>query len=225
MRTRISIIIPALNESAGIGEMLQSLQDFRHEGHEVIVVDGGSRDETARLAAPLSDRVMESLPGRARQMNAGARQASNEVLLFLHADTRLPATATGDINAMVVAGHAWGRFDVRIVPEDGLLRIVAWMMNLRSRLSGIATGDQAIFVKRELFTKVGGYPDTPLMEDLLLSDRLKQDEHPACIRARVTTSARRWQQHGRIKTILKMWCLRLAFRLGVSPARLARFYG
>ena len=225
MTARISIIIPALNESAGIGAMLQSLQIQRREGHEVIVVDGGSRDETARLAAPLSDRVIESVPGRARQMNAGARQAANDVLLFLHADTRLPATASGDINAMLAAGHAWGRFDVRIVPEDGVLRIVASMMNLRSRLTGIATGDQAIFVQRELFTKVGGYPDTPLMEDLLLSDRLKQYGPPGCIRARVTTSARRWQQHGRVKTILKMWCLRLAFRLGVSPARLARFYG
>ena len=225
MTVRISIIIPVLNEAAGIDATLQSLQALRRQGHEVIVVDGGSRDETCQLATPLADQVIESLPGRARQMNAGVRHAVNGVLLFLHADTRLPATASGDIHAMLAAGHVWGRFDVRIVPEDRLLRIVAWMMNLRSLLTGIATGDQAIFVKREVFTSVGGYPDMPLMEDLILSDRLKQHGVPGCIRSRVTTSARRWQQHGRVKTILKMWCLRLAFRLGVSPARLVRFYG
>lgn len=224
MSPYVSIVIPTLNESAAINDALQSLQTLRQAGHEVIVVDGDSSDDSGELARPLADHVIQSPPGRARQMNAGARQARHEVLLFLHADTRLPPTAIGDIGRALAAGYVWGRFDVRIIPENGLLKVVALLMNLRSRLTGIATGDQAIFVKSHLFAALGGYPDMRLMEDLALSDRLKQYGRPARIKSQVTTSARRWRQHGYLKTIVKMWSLRLAFRLGVAPDKLARFY-
>jgi len=224
MSLSLSIIMPVLNEATAIGAALQSLQPLRHAGHEVIVVDGGSSDDTVRLAEPLVDQVIESARGRARQMNAGAARARHDVLLFLHADTQLPSTAVADIDTALAKGHDWGRFDVRIEPGDGLLRVIAWMMNLRSRLTGIATGDQAIFVRKQRFEAVGGYPDIGLMEDLALSDRLKRQGAPACLRSRVVTSSRRWSRHGRIRTVLTMWGLRLAYRLGAGPDTLTRFY-
>lgn len=224
MPERLSIILPTLNESACIVSTLQPLQPLRLAGHEVIVVDGGSSDDTRALAGPLADRVLDSGRGRARQMNTGAANAVNNILLFLHADTALPVTAVGDINTALTDGYLWGRFDVRIVPADLLLHVVAGMMNFRSRLTGVATGDQAIFVHRHLFEVIGGYPDIGLMEDLALCDQLKQHGRPACLHSRVTTSARRWLEHGRLRTILKMWSLRLAYRLGVTPDKLAQYY-
>ncbi|MGF1548798.1 MAG: TIGR04283 family arsenosugar biosynthesis glycosyltransferase [Thiotrichales bacterium] len=220
---RLSVIVPALNEAAGIRACLDRLQGLRQRGHELILVDGGSVDETPALAAPLVDRVLGVPRGRARQMNAGAAAATGEVLLFLHADTRLPADAAEAITA-ALAFHDWGRFDVVIEGRARILRVVARLMNLRSRLTGIATGDQAIFVRRTVFAAVGGYPDQPLMEDIALSSRLKRLGSPACLRARVVTSGRRWEQRGVWRTILLMWRLRLAYWIGVPAERLARRY-
>lgn len=222
---RFSIIIPCLNEADQIGELLHSLRPLRSRGAELIVVDGGSADGTLDIAAPLADRALAAARGRAAQMNAGAAVASGDVLLFLHADTRLPPDAdTAVAQALECPGRCWGRFDVRISGPHLLLRVVAAMMNARSRWTGIATGDQAIFVTREAFGRVGGYAEIPLMEDIALSKRLKPLAHPLCLRARVTTSGRRWQQHGVLRTILLMWRLRLAYALGADPERLAARY-
>ncbi|MCS3902371.1 rSAM/selenodomain-associated transferase 2 [Methylohalomonas lacus] len=221
---KVSVIMPVFNEAAGIEAALRALQPLREAGHEVIVVDGDSSDATVERAQGLADRTLAGERGRARQMNAGAAVARHPLLLFLHADTQLPPTALEDARHALATGYRWGRFDVRIEPADGILLLVAACMNLRSRLTGVATGDQAIFVTRQAFAAVGGYPELPLMEDLALSDRLKSIGPPACLRTRVLTSARRWQRHGRLRTILIMWRLRLAYRLGADPARLARDY-
>jgi rSAM/selenodomain-associated transferase 2 len=222
----LSIIIPVLNEEAGIVAALEALVEHRSRGHELIVVDGGSSDRTAELARPLADAVLTAPRGRGAQMDAGAARATGDVLLFLHADTRLPLAADRLIlDGLQRSAHVWGRFDVTIAGRSPLLRIVAWTMNLRSRLSGIATGDQAIFVTRTVFAECGGYPDVPLMEDIALSHRLKRISRPLCLRTRVTTSGRRWDERGVLRTILLMWRLRLAYFLGAEPRRLARRYG
>src|SRR5262249_24490741 len=163
----------------------------------------------------------ESARGRGTQMNAGARAASGAILLFLHADTLLPAQAPRRIGeGLGRAGRAWGRFDVSIDGGGALLAVVAALMGLRSRLTGIATGDQAIFVRREAFEAVGGFPEIALMEDIELCKRLKRISPPVCLRERVVTSARRWRRHGTLKTIVLMWRLRLAYALGADPRRL-----
>ncbi len=222
----LSIIVPALNEVAGIVATLQALAPLRARGAEVIVVDGGSHDRTAAVARPHCDRLLAAPRGRAAQMNAGAGAARGEVLLFLHADTRLPDDADRHVlDALAASGRAWGRFDVRITGTHPLLPLVAAMMNLRSRLTGIATGDQAIFVMRTAFAVIGFYPDIPLMEDIVLSRRLKRLSRPLCLRSRALTSGRRWEKHGVMRTILMMWRLRLAFFLGAEPAALASRYG
>jgi len=221
----LSIIVPTLNEAGGIAAVLGRLAPFRSEA-EVIVVDGGSEDGTAEVARPIADRVMVSPRGRARQMNAGARAASGDVLLFLHADTALPDEALRLIAlGLASTGRAWGRFDVTIAGTDPLLAAVSTLMNLRSRWSGIATGDQAIFMRREAFESVDGFPEIPLMEDVEISQRLKTISKPLCIRSRAVTSARRWERDGVIRTITLMWRLRFAYAMGVSPERLARRYG
>jgi rSAM/selenodomain-associated transferase 2 len=222
---KLSIVIPTLDEAAGIVDQLTALQPLRREGHEVIVVDGGSTDATVELARPLADLVLATSRGRSLQMNAGAAQARSEVLLFLHADTRLPNRGLAEIAAALsTADCHWGRFDVTIEGRHPMLRVVASLMNLRSRLTGIATGDQAVFVRRGAFERVGGFPTIALMEDIALSAALKRVSRPACLRARVTTSGRRWEKHGVGRTIVKMWRLRLAYFLGAEPARLARAY-
>ena len=220
---RLSIILPTLDEAEGITACLAPLQGLRQAGHQVVVVDGGSRDGTPGLAAPLADRVLAAPRGRARQMNAGAARAEGDAFLFLHADTRLPEAAAARIAAALV-DHVWGRFDVRIEGRPALLRLVAALMNLRSRLTGIATGDQAIFVRRTVFEALGGFPDQPLMEDIELSRRLKRFGRPACLSARVRTSGRRWERHGVWRTILLMWRLRFDYWRGVPAERLARRY-
>jgi rSAM/selenodomain-associated transferase 2 len=221
---RLSIVIPTLNEAAGIEESLCALAPLRARGSEIIVVDGGSSDRTAELARPLADRVIVAPRGRAVQMNAGAAAATGDILLFLHADTRLPETADALIrDALTGSSRLWGRFDVRF--SDGALPLVALSMNLRSRLTGIATGDQAMFATREAFARAGGFPEIALMEDIAFSACLKHLSRPACISPCVTTSPRRWQAHGTVRTVLTMWRLRLAFFLGADPARLARAYG
>jgi rSAM/selenodomain-associated transferase 2 len=220
---RLAIVIPVLNEATGIAAALAPLQALRRAGHSVIVVDGGSQDATPALAAPLADRVITAPRGRARQMNAGAAAADGDILVFLHADTRLPEHAAATI-ATALKAHAWGRFDVRIAGRPRMLRVIAALMNLRSRLSGIATGDQAIFVTRAAFDAVGGYPDQPLMEDIELSKRLKRIGPPACLRERVTTCGRRWEQHGTWRTIRLMWRLRFDYWRGVPAERLVERY-
>lgn len=222
---RLSIIVPVLDEAAGIAAALAPLQPLRRAGVEVIVVDGGSRDATPTLAAPLADLVVNAPRGRGSQMNAAAARARGDVLLFLHADTRLPDTAPAAIAGAVAAGACWGRFDVTIAGRITGLGLVASMMNLRSRLTGIATGDQALFVTRAAFDRAGGFPDIPLMEDIVLSGRLRGIARPACLRERVVTSGRRWEKHGLLRTILAMWRLRLRFFLGADPQALAREYG
>jgi rSAM/selenodomain-associated transferase 2 len=223
---RLSIIVPTLNEARGIVASLGSLADLRRRGHEVIVVDGGSGDGTADLAQGLADWVLATNPGRAAQMNAGAAAAAGDVLLFLHADTRLPDAADGLIAQGLASGACvWGRFDVRIDGSHPVLRVVERMMNLRSRLTHICTGDQAIFVRREVFAEIGGYPGQALMEDIALCARLRRVSAPLCLRQRCTTSARRWESRGVLRTVLLMWWLRLQYACGAAPARLARAYG
>jgi rSAM/selenodomain-associated transferase 2 len=217
---RLSVVIPALNEARGIGGALAALAPLRARGHEVIVADGGSSDDTVQLARPRCDRVVQCAPGRARQMNAGAAAAEGDALLFLHADTRLPL----DADAMIfdaLRRFAWGRFDVYIDGSHPMLKAVACAMNLRSRLTGIATGDQAIFVRRAAFA---GFPEIALMEDIAFSAAMKRRGRPACLRSRVTTSGRRWEARGVLRTIFLMWRLRLLYFLGASPERLARLY-
>jgi rSAM/selenodomain-associated transferase 2 len=226
---KLSIIMPVLDEAAGIEAALTALAPYRQRGVEVIVVDGGSRDGTADLARPLADRVLLGERGRALQMNAGASAAHGDILLFLHADTRLPENADRLMLDAIARsgrdfGQIWGRFDVRI-DGGGLLVLIAIMMNTRSRLTGIATGDQAMFVTAAAFEAVGGFPAIALMEDVALSARLKRNGWPLALRARVTASARRWRKHGTLRTVLLMWRLRLRFFLGADPAKLARAYG
>ena len=221
---RLSIVVPVLDEAAGIAATLQALAPLREQGHEVIVVDGGSRDATVALAAPWADRVVDGPRGRARQMNAGAALAAGDVLLFLHADTTLPAAAAASLHAAVEAGAPWGRFDVSIVGASAWFPVVATLMNWRSRLSGIATGDQAIFVQAALFRGLGGYADQPLMEDVELSRRLRRIAPPACLTERVSTSGRRWETRGVWRTILLMWRLRWRYWRGAAPEALARAY-
>jgi rSAM/selenodomain-associated transferase 2 len=217
---RLALIIPTLDEAARIGATLAALAPLRARGHQVIVVDGGSADATAELAAPLCDLLLGTSRGRAVQLNAGARAAQAEALVFLHADTRLPERADEHIlRALETA--CWGRFDVRIESRHPLLRMVGCAMNLRSRLTGIATGDQAIFVRRDAFA---GFPEIALMEDIAFSRAMKRRGRPACLRQRVSTSARRWEARGVLRTIVLMWRLRLLYALGVAPQRLARDY-
>ena len=221
----ISIIVPTLNEAGGIAAALARLQPLRPDA-EVIVADGGSEDATVDLARPLADRVVSGGRGRAKQMNAGAAVARGDVLVFLHADTALPDDAPHLIAlGLHSTGRAWGRFDVTIAGSHPLLGAVAALMNLRSRWSGIATGDQAIFVTRPAFAAVGGFPEIALMEDIEISKRLKVVSTPLCIRSRAVTSARRWERDGILRTIVLMWKLRFAYAMGVDPGRLARRYG
>jgi len=217
---RLSIIVPALNEAAGIARTLEVLAPLRARGHEVILADGGSEDGTREIAVPFVDRVLVAARGRARQMNAGAAASTGDALLFLHADTRLPADADR-IVFHALEKSLWGRFDVAIEGRSAMLPAIAFFINLRSRLSGIATGDQAIFVRRGAFA---GFPEIALMEDVAFSKAMKRRSTPACLRARATTSGRRWERGGVLRTVLLMWRLRLAYFLGASPDELARRY-
>lgn len=220
---RLSVVIPALDEAAGIRATLEPLQAWRAAGHEAILADGGSRDDTVDLARPLCDRIVLAPRGRARQMNAGAAKASGEGLVFLHADTQLPNDALPLIERALGEGP-WGRFDIAIQSARPMLRVVSAMMNWRSRRTGIATGDQAIFVRTEVFRALGGFADIALMEDIEFSARARKLAPPACLAARARTSGRRWERHGVWRTILLMWRLRAAYALGADPARLAERY-
>ena len=219
----VSIIVPTLNEEKGILFFLKQLQFFRAQC-EIILVDGGSADNTCDLAKEYVDILIHELPGRAIQMNAGAKQASAETLLFLHADSFLPRDALKYIYRGQKQGYQWGRFDIRLLSTKWLLSLVSWFINQRSALTGIATGDQAIFVDKTLFERVGGYQAIPLMEDIALSIRLKKVAKPYRIQSKVATSARRWIDVGIVKTVLLMWWLRLLFFVGVTPEKLAVLY-
>ncbi|MDX1609476.1 MAG: TIGR04283 family arsenosugar biosynthesis glycosyltransferase [Halofilum sp. (in: g-proteobacteria)] len=219
------MIVPALDEAAGIVATLHSLQPARRAGGELVLVDGGSRDDTVERARPWVDRVLSGPAGRARQMNAGAAVAAGEWLWFVHADTRVDPEAIDDLQAVMAAGRPeWGRFGLRLSTPRPLFRLIATLVNLRSRLTGIATGDQGLFVQREAFTAVGGFPEIELMEDIALSRRLRRRGRPLCLPVRLTTSSRRWEQGGPWRTIVLMWRLRWAYWRGADPAELARRY-
>lgn len=221
----LTLIIPVLNEGAVIARLLASLSPFRDRGIEVVVVDGGSTDGTSAAALPGADQLIVAPSGRARQMNAGAAAAHAPVLLFLHADTRIPANADELIlTGLASSGLEWGRFDVSIDGPSHWLPFVAWLMNLRSRVTGIATGDQAMFVTRRAFDALGGFPDQALMEDVELSSRLLRRGRPLYLRPPVVTSGRRWVARGVWRTIFLMWWIRLLYFFGVAPDRLARLY-
>ncbi len=221
----ISIVVPMLDEAEALPSLLAHLQPFRDRGCEVILADGGSGDGSAEIAEKAGFPVLHAPRGRARQMNAAAQAAQGDVLIFLHADTRLPAQADGLVaDALRDPLRAWGRFDVAISGTRAMLPVIAFLMNLRSRRTGIATGDQAIFVRRSAWQAIGGFPDQPLMEDIEASRRLKRISPPACIAERAITSGRRWERSGVWRTIVLMWRLRLAYRLGVRPETLAQRY-
>ena len=223
---KLSVIIPVLDETAEIASALTALAPYRQRGVEVIVVDGGSRDATVSRARLRADRIVLSPRGRATQMNAGAQKATGDVLLFLHADTLLSKHADHVVlSGLERSGRAWGRFDIKIEGTHWLLPVVAWSMNFRSRLTGIATGDQAMFVKRDTFHAVGGFPVIDLMEDIALSKLLKRVSRPLCLREQVVTSGRRWEKHGVLQTVYLMWRLRLAYYFGADPNELAQLYG
>jgi rSAM/selenodomain-associated transferase 2 len=222
---RISFIIPVLNEAAMLTDSIKALRAACGPEHEIIVVDGGSADETAALAKSLADQFLISKPGRAVQMNAGVEIAKGDIFLFLHADTVFPKNGVEAILNQIKPGHeVWGRFDVRLSGNKPFFRVIEFMMNWRSRVSGIATGDQAIFISRDLFHRIQGFSHLPLMEDVEICRRLKIIKSPICLSQKVITSSRRWEARGTFKTILLMWRLRLAYWLGVDPATLARQY-
>jgi rSAM/selenodomain-associated transferase 2 len=211
----LSIIVPALNEAGSIVSFLKSVREACNQPTEIIVVDGGSDDATTALASAFCDRVVVSAKGRAIQM----------ILCFVHADSSLPPRADEHIRDALAPGtNKWGRFDVRLSGSAPALRMVENTMNWRSRMTGIATGDQAMFMTRSVFDKVGGFPEIALMEDIAMSRLLISHSRPACLRQRLVTSSRRWEQHGILRTILSMWKLRLLYFLGADPARLARSY-
>ncbi len=221
----LSIVMPVLNEAAGLGAALHALEPFIARGAQFVVADGGSSDGTAALAQTAGATVIPAPRGRALQMNTGAQHASAGVLLFLHADTFLPEAADQLIASALAGGQTvWGRFDVCIAGQSRMLRVVAALMNMRSRWSGIATGDQAMFMTRAAFDAVGGFPAQPLMEDIEMSRRLRRLSRPSCLRAKVVTSGRRWETRGVWRTVLLMWRLRFAYWRGAAPERLAELY-
>jgi len=222
--TRVSIVIPVLNEEQALKHNLPLLQKFRSMGHELIVVDGGSSDASIEVASSRVDRVISSDSGRAKQMNRGAGVATGDILMFLHIDTLLPEHAIDAVLAIDKNGYRWGRFDVCLSGSAAPFRVIEFMMNLRSRISGVATGDQVIFTRTDEFAAIGGFPDLPLMEDIALTKRLRSRSSGLCLRERVVTSSRRWEANGIVRTVLLMWWLRLLYVLGVAPQKLHDLY-
>ena len=222
-RMNISVIIPVLNEEKTIAPILDGLKQLAP--YEIIVVDGGSDDGTREICARSGVKILSSTRGRARQMNLGAKEARGDVLLFLHADTRLPGSALSDIaEALSDTRYVGGRFDIELDGKHWMLKVIGRLISYRSRISKVGTGDQAIFVRREIFERMGGYPEMPFMEDIAFCRTLKSLGKIACLRSRVITSARRWENDGVWRTILRMWILKLFYLAGVSPSHLKRFY-
>jgi len=230
---QLSIILPTLNEAEHLNEVLDDLQHFREKGHQLIIVDGGSADDTLMIAQSMIeqqrvDHVLVSKKGRALQMNAGAEVATGDVLLFLHADTRLPHCADDVLSKafeqISQANKFWGRFDVRLSGNKWGFRVIETFINLRSRMTSIATGDQAIFVESSLFRQIDAYPEIALMEDVAISQRLKKVSSPVCLSEKVITSSRRWETRGIIATVFLMWKIRFLYFMGVSPTRLVKMY-
>ena len=215
----VTIVIPVLNEADRIEKILQSLV-----GYDVIVVDGGSEDSTIAIVRQYDVTILTWTKGRASQMNAGAERAEGDQLLFLHADTILPQDWAVVLENMSKLNKVWGRFDVDFDDCSVVFKVIARMMNFRSRLTGVCTGDQGMFVKRSLFYEIGGFANIPLMEDIELSKRLRKFSKPYCSTSKLTTSSRRWRQNGILKTILLMWWLRFLYFFGVSPSNLAKQY-
>ena len=225
MHAGISFIIPVLNDAQALGKLLPQLQHHREQGHEIIIVDGGSADGSLTVARAHADRVLMTGTGRGRQMNLGAEHARHDILVFLHADSLFPASgADSIIDALGDPDCHWGRFNVRLDQPGPVYSLIGNMMNLRSRLSGVATGDQGIFVRKTAFHAAGGYQVIPLMEDVALSKELRAHSRPACLPDILVTSGRRWRDRGVIRTVLLMWYLRLAYACGADAARLARYY-
>jgi len=220
---KLSIIIPTLNEEENLPVILKKLQSFRDHNHEVIVVDGGSNDNTVALARIGVDTVITSKPGRAVQMNSAAAVATGDVFLFLHADTVLPED-TADLISSLTGESYWGYFSIRLSSQKLIFRLIEWFVNFRSRWSSIATGDQAIFIERKLFNSIGGFPEILLMEDIAISRILKNTLSPVRFRSKVLTSSRRWEENGVVLTVLLMWKLRLFYFFGVSPEKLSQMY-
>jgi len=221
---KLTIIVPVLNEADALASFLQHLQPLRESGHQLIVVDGGSSDQSLAVAESLSDLALQSPAGRARQMNAGAARAEGDWLLFLHADTWLPQPFFGWIEQIAQSDLSWGRFNVCLSGKRPIFRVIETCINWRSALSGIATGDQAIFVRRQLFETLAGFVDEPLMEDIDLCRRLRKISTPLCLKQQAQTSSRRWESRGVLRTILLMWELRFRYFFGASPADLVRRY-
>ncbi|MBI3569851.1 MAG: TIGR04283 family arsenosugar biosynthesis glycosyltransferase [Gammaproteobacteria bacterium] len=229
----MAAILPVLNEAAHLEETLSALIEDQHFD-EIIVVDGGSTDASVEIVCKFISSVapdthpvpilIQSPRGRARQMQAGAQAAEADVLLFLHADIALPPGAADDIRDAIDRGRLWGRFDMRLSGRHVLLRIIERLMNWRSRVTGIVTGDQGMFVRKDVYRVLGGFAPLELMEDIEFSTRLKWFGKPACLPGSVVVSSRRWERNGIIRTVMLMWTLRFLYWLGVSPARLARWY-
>ncbi|MCB1757320.1 MAG: TIGR04283 family arsenosugar biosynthesis glycosyltransferase [Gammaproteobacteria bacterium] len=226
MPSRISIIIPVLNDAEALSSLAVDLQALKARGHQIIIVDGGSRDASVETARSITDDVICGEAGRALQMNVGAAVARHDLFWFIHADSRLPACADRLIidTACRHLATLWGRFDIQFRNSSLIFRLIAMFMNLRSRITGIATGDQAIFVSRTLFESCGGFPVIPLMEDVAISKLLKKKRKPVCCGQKITASSRRWESNGVFRTIVLMWWLRLAYFFGLRPEILHRWY-
>jgi rSAM/selenodomain-associated transferase 2 len=222
---KLSIIIPTLNEGENILPTLTCLDQLEKHTIEIILVDGGSQDNTLEISRPYVDTILTSGKGRARQMNLGAKHASGHILWFLHADSLIPDNADQlIINNLQQTHYAWGRFNIQLSGSKWVFRIIERFINTRSRLTSIATGDQGIFVLRKEFEKINGYADIPLMEDIELSKQLKKISSPACLKQTIMTSSRRWESNGIIKTVMLMWYLRFAYFTGTPAAKLAQLY-
>ncbi len=222
MAGSIGFVIPVLNEQDRIAELLNTLRQ-QFPGSEVTVVDGGSVDRTVAEALPLCTRLLIGDPGRAAQMNLGGQASTADYLCFLHADS-LPGVSAAQFQAYLQPAPLWGFCRVRLKGRRRAFRVIEWFINQRSRLTGVATGDQMLFVRRSEFQRNGGFDDIPLMEDVAYSKRLRQLATPLVISEPVVTSSRRWEQRGVARTVLAMWGLRLAYVAGVSPSRLWHYY-
>lgn len=221
---KLSIIVPVLNEAETLARFLGYLQQLRAMGHEVIVVDGGSHDDSPSIALSLCDLLVNADSGRARQMNAGAAQAAGDYLLFLHADTRLPEPFNDWFHLISSSDAQWGRFNLALTGQQWQFRVIENCINWRSRLTKIATGDQALFVRRQQFLLIGGFANIALMEDIELCRRLKRKSAPLCLTMPVITSSRRWEERGILRTIGLMWSLRCRYFFGADPAQLVKRY-